>query len=190
MTSWKPACIKLDGRHDRRRPRRVAAIAHRVVGIFEGQPDEFLQGAGPEPVLRANLRPLRLARADLLVERQRRVLARHEAQRIGDGWPHVRPHEHVAVGDIEDLVPGRRRLARPGDGARQKVGIDRLRHAPDAAGIIQLGLATLVPMTAPHHCRIDAQRRDHVHGAAHRIAHDQHRSQDRPVPALARLLGA
>ena len=45
-------------------------------------------------------------------------------------------------------------------------------------------------MTAPHHRRIDAERRDHVHGAAHRIAHDQHRPQDRPVPGLARLPGA
>ena len=32
-------------------------------------------------------------------------------------------------------------FARPGDGARQQVGIDRLRDAADAARIVELGVA-------------------------------------------------
>jgi hypothetical protein len=101
------------------------------------------------------------------------MLAGFSAQRLGDGGPDIGPHEYVAVGDVEDLVARRFSLPGPGDTARQQIGVDRLRHAADAARIIQSGLAG-----ASLHRGIDAQGRDHIHGTAHGIAYDQHRPQD------------
>ena len=72
-------------------------------------------------------------------------------------------------------------LARPGDGARQQIDVDRLRHPRRAAGIIER--AALLAQ----HRGIDAERRDQIHRAAHGFADDQDGAQDAPVPGLALL---
>ena len=73
------------------------------------------------------------------------------------------------------------RFAGPADRARQQVDIDRLRHPRGTSGIVER------PALLAHHGGIDPERRDQIHGAADRLANDQHRPQDAPVPALALL---
>ena len=45
------------------------------------------------------------------------AVAAGDVQRIGDRGPHVGPHKHVAVGDVEYFVGRLVRLAGPGDRA-------------------------------------------------------------------------
>ena len=151
---------------------------------IERQSDEVAQIARAQPVPGADGFPFRLARTDLAVERERHMPARPHAERLGDGGPDVFPDEHVAIGDVEDLVAGVCRLTGPGDDAGQQVGVDGLGHARRAAGEgqVQPGLA---PQGG-----IDTKGGDHVHGAAGGIADDQDRAQDRPGPVLAPLQGA
>ncbi len=116
-----------------------------------------------------------------LRQRQRHGGARLHLQRLCDRRPDILPGEDVAIGDVEGFVARRLRLAGPGDGARQQIDVDRLRHPRGAAGIIQR------PALLAQHRGIDAERRDQVHGAAHGFADDQHRPQDAPVPGLPLL---
>jgi len=116
-----------------------------------------------------------------LRQRQRDRIARLHVQRIRYRRPHILPGKHVAIGDVERLVARGIGLAGPGDRARQKVDIDRLRHPRRTAGIVER------PALFAQHGGIDAERRDQIHGAAHRETDDQDRPQNAPVPGLALL---
>src|SRR6185312_3648670 len=91
------------------------------------------------------------------------------------------PGKDVAIGDVERFVARGRGFARPRDGTREQVDVDRLRYSRCAAWIMQR--ATLLAQQR----RIDAERRDQIHRTAHRFSDDQDRTKDAPVPGLALL---
>jgi hypothetical protein len=90
------------GGNNRRQTGLIAAIAHGVFSVFEGQADEVPQIARAQPVLGADRFPFLLVRADVAIERERHVTTRPYAQRRGDGGPDVFPDEHVAIRDVEN----------------------------------------------------------------------------------------
>ena len=156
-------------------------MAHAVVGILERQADEGLEAGRNQIVLAPQRVPWRDPVRIFLRQRQRHGAARLHLQRIGNRRPDILPGEDVAIGDVEGFVARRRRFAGPGDRARQQIDVDRLRHPRGTAGIIQR------PALLAQHGGIDAERRDQIHRAAHRLADDQDRPQNAPVPGLALL---
>ena len=173
--------VDLHGRDDRRRPRLGLAITHAVIGILERKADELFQPRRNQIVLAAQFVPRRDPFRIFLRQRQRHRLAGLHVERIRNRRPDILPGEDVAIGDVEGFVARRRCFARPGDGTRQQIDVDRLRHPRGAAGIIER--AALLAQ----HRRIDAERRDQIHGAADRFADDQDRAKNAPVPGLALL---
>ncbi len=116
-----------------------------------------------------------------LRQRQRHRVAGLHFKRIRNRRPDILPGEYVAVGNVEGFVARRGCFARPRDGTREQIDVDRLRHPRGTAGIVER--ATLLAQ----HRRIDAERRDQIHRATHGFANDQDRAKDAPVPRLALL---
>ena len=145
--------VDLHGRNDRGRPRLGLAIAHAVIGVLERQADERFQLRRNQIVLAAQLVPRRDPFRIFLRQRQRRRLAGLHVKRFGNRRPDILPGKDVAIGDVERFVARGRGLAGPGDGTRQQIDIDRLRHPRCAAGIIERA-----PLLAQHR-RVHAERR-------------------------------
>ena len=117
--------VDLHGRNDRRRPRLRLAITHAVVGILERESDERFQLRRNQIVLAAQLVPRRDPFRIFLRERQRHRLAGLHAKRFGNRRPDILPGKDVAIGDVERFVARGRGLARPGNGTRQQIDIDK-----------------------------------------------------------------
>jgi len=104
-----------------------------VSAYSKDRPTKSRKAARARPVPLTDRLPFRLAQAGLAIERERQVSARPHAQ-LRRWRARYFAGRRRCRGDVRDLVAGEGRLAGPGDGARQQVGIDRLGHARCAAG--------------------------------------------------------